>query len=972
MKTNQRYLLIILATLFSSTYLSAQIPQDHNLINSIDRTSLTHDDLVGRAENMSNDTNFVYWGYYLLQGVSTYNRSAWGSISTVSEADSIAHVLKEHTVSGVEYGTAYYHPHDISTCVTIANVFKNSSIDLWLTSAALQKCMPAFNNDTFPSNFRACSMTPDGLIVPASVYSLSTSEKVPAFDVMNPAAMNWFIDRYKQIFLDPLSEYTSGYFFNEDCLYYANDPGHPNNRRIDYWELPAYSDAVLEEWRRYCIEHSVTFNGEAVTQFPVHSSTMASNGEGKTKYFPGYSVPYEIDSGTALISIPRNTGVWAAWDDFVTSQYVETWIGGISKAVWDVNRHNPGFKGVIYFALHDWSLAYEEVVDPSFVVDSFQKWVPWGTQRGVRLDKICALSSIDHVICETFPPIHSNLYSFIATYKEIITDHGKTFGLMVHRDDNWGLDGWDTESDRWEAIYFFQPAIVARYPVNRIFPADQYYDAVKENLFDVRMREYRLSAVSADFSASPTSGPPPLTVQFTDQSTGDVTSRLWNFGDGATSIESNPSHTYHAPGMYTVKLTVTGPGGPDTKNRTDYISVALDSDNMLLNGNFSDGTNHWVLYCAPSATASGSVQNGEYVVSITNGGSNTYDCQLFQTNLSIENGATYDVSFEAYAAASRQILPYVAMRSSPWTTYGGYQAVTLSTAKQTYNYSFTMNHATDPDARIVFDLGNSNTDVYFDNMILTKRKPSNMVFNGEFSHGVCGWDFFVFSPAEASCSVRNGEYVMSIANGGSNGWDVHAQQSPLLIENGSTYHFSFDAYAASTRQIIAFVAMSEDPWTIYGYQELMVSTAKQNYSYSFTMNHATNPDARLVFDVGVSDIDVYLDNIVLTKETAVVDDPENIFHAPERYILYQNYPNPFNSGTEIRYTLPEKRDVILTVRNVQGRTIRHLVKSVKSSGTYSVTWDGNDEFDTQVPSGVYFLVIQAGDFTQIRKALLIR
>jgi hypothetical protein len=79
--------------------------------------------------------------------------------------------------------------------------------------------------------------------------------------------------------------------------------------------------------------------------------------------------------------------------------------------------------------------------------------------------------------------------------------------------------------------------------------------------------------VGAGFTADLTSGPAPLTVNFTDQSTGDITSWSWDFGDGATSTEQNPSHTYTDAGTYTVSLAVTNPCGSDTKTKTDFISV---------------------------------------------------------------------------------------------------------------------------------------------------------------------------------------------------------------------------------------------------------------------------------------------------------------------------------------------------------------------------------------------------------------
>ena len=80
-------------------------------------------------------------------------------------------------------------------------------------------------------------------------------------------------------------------------------------------------------------------------------------------------------------------------------------------------------------------------------------------------------------------------------------------------------------------------------------------------------------APSASFSATPLKGFVPHTVNFTDQSTGVITKWEWEFGDGAKSTLRNPTHTYHTPGSYTVKLKVTGPGGSNTKITRDYIAV---------------------------------------------------------------------------------------------------------------------------------------------------------------------------------------------------------------------------------------------------------------------------------------------------------------------------------------------------------------------------------------------------------------
>lgn len=63
--------------------------------------------------------------------------------------------------------------------------------------------------------------------------------------------------------------------------------------------------------------------------------------------------------------------------------------------------------------------------------------------------------------------------------------------------------------------------------------------------------------VVADFSGTPLFGTAPLTVAFTDLSTGTPTSWAWSFGDGGTSTAQNPTHIYTAPGVYTVTLTAS-------------------------------------------------------------------------------------------------------------------------------------------------------------------------------------------------------------------------------------------------------------------------------------------------------------------------------------------------------------------------------------------------------------------------------
>ena len=91
---------------------------------------------------------------------------------------------------------------------------------------------------------------------------------------------------------------------------------------------------------------------------------------------------------------------------------------------------------------------------------------------------------------------------------------------------------------------------------------------ISDNLFTIVS-----PAPTANFDASPVRGLLPLTVNFSDLSTGDITSWLWNFGDGSSANEKNPVHIYNKTGTYTVQLTVSGTGGSSSVTKENLIKV---------------------------------------------------------------------------------------------------------------------------------------------------------------------------------------------------------------------------------------------------------------------------------------------------------------------------------------------------------------------------------------------------------------
>ncbi len=88
---------------------------------------------------------------------------------------------------------------------------------------------------------------------------------------------------------------------------------------------------------------------------------------------------------------------------------------------------------------------------------------------------------------------------------------------------------------------------------------------------------------------------------------------------------------------------------------------------------------------------------------------------------------------------------------------------------------------------------------------------------------------------------------------------------------------------------------------------------------------------------------------------------------PDSYNLAQNYPNPFNPSTRIKFSLPKSGFVRINIYNALGQRVSELVNEQLNSGTYEVTW-----YSDNFAAGVYFYTMDAGDFIQTKKMLLVK
>ena len=93
---------------------------------------------------------------------------------------------------------------------------------------------------------------------------------------------------------------------------------------------------------------------------------------------------------------------------------------------------------------------------------------------------------------------------------------------------------------------------------------------------------------------------------------------------------------------------------------------------------------------------------------------------------------------------------------------------------------------------------------------------------------------------------------------------------------------------------------------------------------------------------------------------------------PISFSLNQNYPNPFNPTTNINYSIPSDNFVTVTVYNVMGEKIKTLSNGFATSGYKSVKWNAQNERGQEVSAGLYVYTIEAGDFRDTKKMLLLK
>ncbi len=215
----------------------------------------------------------------------------------------------------------------------------------------------------------------------------------------------------------------------------------------------------------------------------------------------------------------------------------------------------------------------------------------------------------------------------------------------------------------------------------------------------------------ANFSGTPTTGPYPLAVSFTDSSTNTPTSWSWNFGDSNTSTVRNPSHTYSAAGSYTVALTATNAGGSNTNTKTSYITVTSVAYY------YPDSWGTWDNCTIQSGSLTNLQGGGGYLVTQCSTSTQHYSAYYYAHTVYTPGQVTrLDVDYRAKKSRTDtpgNVLVQISTSSDSWTLIGGWSALGTSDTDWTW-YTTSVSTYMDSSGTIGFLLcacptsGNSN------------------------------------------------------------------------------------------------------------------------------------------------------------------------------------------------------------------------------------------------------------------------
>jgi PKD repeat protein len=428
-------------------------------------------------------------------------------------------------------------------------------------------------------------------------------------------------------------------------------------------------------------------------------------------------------------------------------------------------------------------------------------------------------------------------------------------------------------------------------------------------------------APEAAFSASPTDACPGETVAFSDESTGDVTSWAWTFGDGATSTDQNPTHAYAAAGTYTVSLTVTGEGGSNTAQITDYITVGV----------------------LPTALFYVSTSTGQAPLTV-DFNDTSLDADAWSWDFGDGATSTEQNPSHTYTDAGQYSVTFIALNDCGSDTLAIANLITVEAAAAPPVAAFSSS----PAGGCV---------------------PLEVAFTDESTGDVTGWSWDFGDGASATeqnpvhLYEAAGSYDVTLIATSAGGADTLTVAGAVVVGEAASAAFALSDTTGAAPLAVTFTDQSTGGVTSWAWdfgdgatdtlQSPVHEYADQGvYTVTLIVSNGCSADTLVVADAVTVD----------ANPLSAVDG-----RVPSGFGLAQNYPNPFNPSTTITYAVTAPGPVRLEVYDAAGRRVAVLVDEIRPAGEHSVLWQPRN-----LASGLYFARLAAEGRSDTRRLVLLK
>jgi hypothetical protein len=292
-------------------------------------------------------------------------------------------------------------------------------------------------------------------------------------------------------------------------------------------------------------------------------------------------------------------------------------------------------------------------------------------------------------------------------------------------------------------------------------------------------------------------------------------------------------------------------------------TILPNDNNLVINGSFSNDKTGWATWSGEGGISAFNVKDGVAEILITSAGGEAWHTQFYQEGIPLEGGKTYEVSFMAKSTVPRQIILEYSKTSAAsaqakfdihadWATYDAKFTVSNSSPLQ-LNYLIGKTLGADPTAN------STPHTISFDDIVVREVQggppvtpSSGTLDNGTFDVDSKGWSQYF--DGTGSAAVKDGEFAINLTGTGQASYSAQVDYENLKLVQGKTYTLKFKARSTVNRNIQVAVEHKGGDYTKYMEAELVALTQNMNeFTYTFTMNGATDAGVHLVFLLGLID-----------------------------------------------------------------------------------------------------------------------